>query len=68
MTPESSPTTLQINVESPVCRKGTMEYYKRKCELYEEKLNEYSVEPITPDEVPGFLRVDKVKFPRKRDP
>jgi len=66
MTPESSPTKLQINVESPVCRKGTMEYYKRKCELYEEKLNEYSVEPITPDEVPAFLAVDKVKVPKKK--
>ena len=45
-----------------------MEYFKSECELYKEKLKDYSVEPITPDEVPGFLRVDNLMFPRIRDP
>ena len=49
---------MAINLESPESRKETIEYYKRKCELYEEKSKENSAQPITPDEVPDFLSVD----------
>ena len=37
---------IAINLESPDCRKETIEYYKRKCELYEEKSKENSAQPI----------------------
>ena len=43
-----------------------MEYFKSECELYKEKLKDYSVEPIKPDEVPGFLRVDKFNVPKNK--
>ena len=51
-------------VDSPEgLRKDSNEYLKEKCKLYREKLKEQSETPISPDEIPGFLKVDKIKVP-----
>ena len=51
-------------VDSPDgVRKGSAEYFKRKCQMYQNKLKEHSETTISPDEIPGFLKIDKVKVP-----
>ena len=55
------------DIESPVgVRKGTLEYERRKNEMYREALKERSQNIVSPDEVPGFLTIEKVRVPPKK--
>ena len=55
------------DVDSPVgFRRGTLEYEKAKCALYREALRERAEKPLSPDEVDGFLTIDKIKVPAKK--
>ena len=55
------------DVDSPVgLRKGTLAYEKAKCASYRKALKEVSQKPVSPDEVEGFMNIEKIKVPAKK--
>ena len=55
------------DVNSPVgLRRGTLAYEQAKCALYREALKERSQKPVSPDEVEGFMTIEKIKVPAKK--
>ena len=55
------------DIASPVgLRKGTLQYERKKNEMYREALRERSLNVVSPEEVPGFLTIEKVKVPAKK--
>ena len=51
-----------VKVESPLnVWHGSKEYWCQKCEYYKAKCNELIKTPISPDDIPGLLTVQKKK-------
>ena len=69
---EAAPTTPQKkkepwDIDSPKgVRKGSLEYERKKNELYREALRKMSQTIVSPDEVEGFMQIDKIRVPAKR--
>ena len=66
-----TPTKSSNNVEaeSPLnVRHGSKEYWRQKCENYKAKCNELIKTPISPDDIPGLLTVQKKKRPNPSYP
>ena len=58
-----------VEVESPLnVRHGSKEYWHQKCENYNAKCNELIKTPISPDDIPGLLTVQKKKRPNSSKP
>ena len=58
-----------VKVESPLnVWHGSKEYWWQKCEYYKAKCNELIKTPISPDDIPGLLTVQKKKRPNPFKP
>ena len=65
-TPSSSGS--KWNITSPEgLRKGTAEYWKKKCLQYEEKLEEISKIPFSPDEIEELTSIEKIKISKSKN-
>ena len=58
-----------MEVESPLnVQHGSKEQWHQKCENYKAKCNELIKTPISPDDIPGLLTVQKKKRPNPSKP
>ena len=58
-----------MEVESPLnVQHGSKEQWHQKCENYKAKCNELIKTPISPDDTPGLLTVQKKKRPNPSKP